>query len=58
MNIDNSPTNKYILVDTALQPPYAKLSSATLSAHEAKVKNTGFAMNRVAKKYILEKDWK
>ena len=58
MNIDNSQINKYILIDTTARPSYAKISSATLSTHEAKVKNTAFAMNKVNKKYILEKDWK
>lgn len=58
MNIDNSPTEKYILIDKTLKPSYAKISSAKLSNKEAKVKNYAFAINKVNKKYILEKDWK
>lgn len=58
MNIDNSQINKYILIDTTLRPPYAKIRSATLSSYEAGVKNKAFAMNKVNKKYILKKDWK
>ena len=58
MNIDNLPTEKYILIDKTLRSPYAKISSAKLSNKEAKVKNYAFAINKVNKKYILEKDWK
>jgi hypothetical protein len=58
MNTDNSQINKYILIDTSLRSPYAKISSAKLSNKEAKVKNYAFAINKVNKKYILEKDWK
>jgi hypothetical protein len=58
MNIDNSQINKYILIDTTARASYARLSSAKLSKYEAQEKNRAFKMNRVAKKYILEKDWK
>ena len=58
MNTDNSQINKYILIDKTLRSPYAKISSAKLSNKEAKVKNYAFAINKVNKKYILEKDWK
>lgn len=58
MNTDNSQINKYILIDTTLRAPYAKIGSAKLSEKEAKVKNYAFAINKVNKKYILEKDWK
>ena len=58
MNIDNSPTEKYILIDKSLKPCYAKIHSIKLSANEAKMKNYAFATNKVNKKYILEKDWK
>ena len=57
MNIDNSPTEKYILIDKTLKPSYAKIGSAKLSEKEAKIKNYAFAINKVNKKYILEKDW-
>ena len=58
MNIDDSPTEKYILIDKSLKPCYSKIHSAKLSKTEARIKNYAFAMNRVNKKYILEKDWK
>lgn len=55
---DETKVSKYILIDTTARASYAKLSSATLSKHEAQIKNRAFKMNRVAKKYILEKDWR
>ena len=55
---DKTKASKYILIDTIARASYAKLSSSTLSRHEAETKNRAFKMNRVAKKYILEKDWK
>ena len=58
MNIDNSQINKYILIDKTLRSSYAKIGSAKLSEKEAKLKNYAFAINKVNKKYILEKDWK
>jgi hypothetical protein len=57
MNIDNSQTKKYILIKTNEKPCYARISCAFMTEHEASTKNRGFKMNRVAKKYILEKDW-
>ena len=54
---DNSKENKYILVNTKLQAPYARIYSARLSNKEAEIKNRAFAMNKVSKKYILESDW-
>lgn len=58
MNIDNSPIEKYILIDKSLRPCYAKIRSVKLTKTEARIKNYAFAMNGVNKKYILEKDWK
>jgi len=58
MKIDNTPEHKYILIDTSVKPPYAFIHSATLTEYEAQTKNRAFAMNRVNKKYVLEKDWK
>ena len=58
MNIDNSPIEKYILIDKSSRPCYAKIHSVKLSKTEARVKNYAFAINKVNKKYILEKDWK
>ena len=58
MNIDNSPIEKYILIDKSLKPCYSKILSAKLSKTEARAKNYAFAINKVNKKYILEKDWK
>jgi hypothetical protein len=58
MNIDRSQKNKYILLDNNLKPCYSKLYSAVLTKHEAQTKNLAFKMNRVNKKYVLEKDWK
>jgi hypothetical protein len=55
---DETKASKYILIDTTARASYAKLSSATLSKYEAETKNKAFKMNRVAKKYILKKDWK
>ena len=54
----NPNLDKYILIDTTARPSYAKLSIAKLSKYEAQEKNKAFKMNRVTKKYILEKDWK
>lgn len=58
MNIDNLPTQKYILLDKNLKPSYAKVQSVFLTEKEAQTKNFAFKMNRVNKQYILEKDWK
>jgi len=58
MYIDNSPIHKYILLDTTQKPSYAFISSAYLTEYEAKTKNYAFKLNRVNKKYVLEKDWK
>lgn len=58
MNIDNSSINKYILINTKLKPVYAKISVASLTSREAQIKNNAFRMNRVNKKYVLEKDWR
>ena len=54
----NPKLYKYILIDTTTRASYARLSSAKLSKYEAQEKNKAFKMNRVTKKYILEKDWK
>lgn len=54
----NPKLYKYILIDTTARASYAKLSSSKLSKYEAQEKNKAFKMNRVAKKYILEKDWR
>ncbi len=58
MNNDNSQTEKYNLIDKTLKPANAKIGSAKLSEKEVKIKNYAFAINKVNKKYILEKDWK
>jgi hypothetical protein len=58
MITDNTPLNKYFLIDTSLKPCYALINSANLTEYEAKTKNYAYAMNRVNKKYILKKDWK
>ena len=58
MTEDNTEISKYILIDTIARPSYARIGSATLSKYEADTKNRAFKMNRVNKKYILEKDWK
>jgi len=58
MIVDNSPINKYILIDTSLKTCYAFISSANLTEYEAKNKNYAYAMNRANKKYVLKKDWK
>jgi len=54
----NPKLYKYILIDTTARASYARLSSTKLSKYEAQEKNKAFKMNRVAKKYILEKNWK
>lgn len=57
--IENNPKlYKYILIDTNVRASYARLGSAMLSKYESQEKNKAFKMNRVAKQYILEKDWK
>jgi hypothetical protein len=57
--IENNPIlYKYILIDTNVRASYARLGGAMLSKYESQEKNKAFKMNRVAKKYILEKDWK
>ena len=58
MHIDNTPIRKYILLDTTQRPSYAFIGSAYFTEYEAKTKNYAFAMNRVNKRYVLEKDWK
>ena len=58
MNTDNSPINKYILINTELKPVYSKILVASLTSREAQIKNNAFRMNRVNRKYVLEKDWK
>lgn len=58
MNIDNSSTKKYILLDKNLRSSYAKIQSVNLTEKEAQTKNLAFKMNRANKQYILEKDWK
>lgn len=58
MKIDNTKIYKYILIDTLKKPCYSFISSVNLTEHEAKTKNYAFGMNKVNKKYILEKDWK
>lgn len=58
MNIDNSPTQKYILLDKNLKPSYSKIQSTYLTEKEAQIKNFAFKMNRANKQYVLEKDWK
>ena len=54
---DKTEISKYILIDTTARPSYARISSAMLTAYEVSMKNRAFRMNRVSKKYILEKDW-
>ena len=48
----------YVLIDTSLRPSYAFINKVKLTEYEAKTKNYAFGMNRVNKKYVLEKDWK
>jgi hypothetical protein len=55
---DDLKVNKYILINTKLQVPYARIFSAILSKKEAQIKNRAFDMNKANKKYILESDWK
>jgi len=55
---NNQKLQKYILVDTDQKPSYSRIKSCSLTNYEASVKNIAFKMNRVNKKYILEKDWK
>lgn len=57
MNIDKTPINKYILIDTIAKPSYAYLGYAYLTENEKGIKNRAFRFNRVNKKYILQKDW-
>jgi len=55
---DKSPMNKYVLIDTSLRPPYARISKPiNLSEAEAQQKNYAFAMNRSHKRYIKESTW-
>ena len=58
MITDNSPINKYILIDTDQKSCYAFISSVNLTEYEAKAKNYAYAMNGAKKKYVLKKDWK
>jgi len=57
MNIDKTPINKYILINTETKASYAYLGYARLTTNEMQIKNRAFKMNRANKKYILEKDW-
>ena len=57
MNIDKTPINKYILIDTRAKPSYAYLGYAYLTENEKSIKNRAFRFNRVNKKYIPQKDW-
>ena len=54
---DNTKLSKYILIDTNEKPCYARIGHAFLTEYEASTKNRAFKMNRVNKKYVLEKDW-
>ena len=54
---DNTKLSKYILIDTNEKPCYARIGHAFLTDYEASTKNRAFKMNRVNKKYVLEKDW-
>ena len=50
--------NKYVLIDTSLRPPYARISKPiNLTEAEAQQKNYAFAMNRSQKRYIKESEW-
>jgi len=55
---DNTKLSKYILINTKERACYARISSSFITEYEASVKNRAFRMNRVNKKYILEKDWR
>lgn len=57
MNIDQTNTSEYILIDSNLRPSYAKISVARLSKYEALTKNRGFAMNRSSRRYILKDEF-
>ena len=57
MTEDNTKLSKYILINTNEKPCYARISCAFMTKREASVKNRAFKMNRVSKKYVLEKDW-
>ena len=57
MNQDTSKLQKYILIKTDEKPCYARIGHAFLTEYEASTKNRAFKMNRVNKKYVLEKDW-
>ena len=55
---DKSSMNKYVLIDTSLRPPYARISKPiNLTEAEAQQKNYAFAMNRSQKRYIKESEW-
>lgn len=54
---DNTKLSKYILINTNEKPCYARISCAFMTKNEASNKNRAFKMNRVSKKYVLEKDW-
>ena len=54
---DNTKLSKYILINTNEKPCYARISCAFMTEYEASTKNRAFKMNRVNKKYVLEKDW-
>ena len=57
MNIDQTNTSEYILIDSNLRPSYAKIHTARLSKYEALAKNRGFAMNRSSRRYILKDEF-
>jgi hypothetical protein len=54
---DNTKLSKYILINTSERPCYARIHSTFMTEYEVSVKNRAFKMNRVNKKYVLEKDW-
>ena len=54
----NINLKKYILIDTTQRSSYAYLGHDYLTEKEMLLKNKAFAMNRVNKKYIKQKDWK
>lgn len=58
MHNDTGKLQKYILIKTDEKPCYARITTAFMTQHEVSIKNRAFKMNRVDKKYILEKDWK
>lgn len=57
MNINQTNTSEYILIDSNLRPSYAKINTTRLSKYEALAKNRGFAMNRSSRRYILRDEF-